>query len=138
MYTNSYGQPNNNSPFSTTSNDANLLSVSPIDTPTPVSRVSSLVFQESMNISSRSSLASKTATLSTHTPSTSQKMQRKCLCQEAFADENQAEAKILTSLAGKKYAQKMAEHVQRMVELGIKKQWMDLEAIDKWLQAEDH
>ena len=65
-------------------------------------------------------------------------MQRKCLCQEAFADENQAEAKILTSLAGKKYAQKMAEHVQRMVELGIKKQWMDLEAIDKWLHAEDH
>ena len=90
-----------------------------------------------MNLSSQSSSASKTSTLSIHTPSTSQKMQRKHSYQEAFVDENQAEAKILTSLAGEKHAQKMAEHVQWMVELGIKKQQMDLEATDKWLQAED-
>ena len=65
-------------------------------------------------------------------------MQRKCLHQEAFANENRAEAEILASLASEKHVQKMAEHAQQMVELGIKKQWMDLEATDKWLQAEDH
>ena len=32
----------------------------------------------------------------------------------------------------------MAEHAQRMLELGIKKQRIDLEANDKRLQAEDH
>ena len=31
----------------------------------------------------------------------------------------------------------MAEHVQRMVELGIKKQYIDLEATEKQHQAED-
>ena len=64
-------------------------------------------------------------------------MQRQCSHQEAFADKNQAEAEILTSLAGEKHARKMTEHVQQMVELGIKKQQMDLEATDKQLQAED-
>lgn len=89
-----------------------------------------------MNQSSRSSSASKASTPSTRALATSQK-QGKCSRQEAFADENRAEAEILASLAGEKHARKMAEHAQRMVELGIKKQRMDLEATDKRLQAED-
>ena len=47
------------------------------------------------------------------------------------------EAEILASLAGDKHAQKMAEHAQWMVELGIKKQHIDPEATEKWHQAED-
>ena len=114
--------------------DVVLLSPSPINTPTPVSQLPPpLVLQESMNLSSRSSSASKASTPSSHTLSTLQnlKVQGKCSRQEAFADENRAEAKILASLAGEKHAQKMAEHAQQMVELGIKKQCIDLEAIKK-------
>jgi hypothetical protein len=59
------------------------------------------------------------------------------LRQDTFADENRAEAVILASLAGEKHARKMAEHAHRMVELGIKKQCIDLEATEKQLQAED-
>ena len=95
------------------------------------------MLQESVNVSSRSSSASKVSTPSTRTPSTLQKAQGKRSRQEAFADENRAEAEILASLAGEKHARKMAEHAQRMVELGIKKQRMDLEATEKKLQAED-
>ena len=92
-----------------------------------------------MNLSSRSSSASKASTPSSCTLSTSQnlKVQGKCSRQEAFAYENRAEAEILASLAGEKHARKMAEHVQQMVELGIKKQRIDLEAIKKQHQAED-
>jgi hypothetical protein len=68
---------------------------------------------------------------------TSQKTRGKCSRQEAFADENKAEADILATLAAEKHARKMAEHVQRMVELDIKKQRMNLEANEKQLQAED-
>lgn len=98
------------------------------------------MLQESKNLSSRSSSASKASTPSSRPlsrVSTSQKAQGKRSRQEAFADENRAEAEILASLAGEKHARKMAEHAQRMVELGIKKQRMDLEATDKQLQAED-
>ena len=84
-----------------------------------------------MNLSSWSSLASKPSTPSTHALSTLQKSQGKCSRQEVFADENRAEAKILASLAGEKHAWKMAEHAQRMLELGIKKQCIDLEANGK-------
>ena len=52
-------------------------------------------------------------------------------------NKNRAEAEILASLAGEKHARKMAEHVQQMLELGIKKQRIDLEVNDKQLQAED-
>ena len=68
---------------------------------------------------------------------TSQRAQGKCSRQEAFADENKAEAESLAALAGEKHAQKMAEYAQQMVELDIKKQHIDLEATEKWLQAED-
>ena len=90
-----------------------------------------------MNLSSWSSLNSKVSTPSSRALSISQKAQGKRLRQEAFADENRAEAEILASLAGEKHARKMAEHAQRMVELGIKKQRMDLEATEKRLHAED-
>ena len=92
-----------------------------------------------MNLSSWSSSASKASTPSSRTLSTSQnlKVQGKRSRQEAFADENQAKAEIFASLAGEKHARKMAEHAQRMVELGIKKQRIDLEAIEKRHQAED-
>ena len=114
------------------------LSASPINTPTPVTRVPpALVLQESINVSSRSSSASKASTPSTRALSTSQKAQGKRSRQEAFADENRVEAEILASLAGEKHARKMAEHAQQMVELGIKKQRMDLEATEKRLQADD-
>ena len=95
------------------------------------------MLQESVNLSSLLSSASKGSTPSTRALSTSQRAQRKCSCQEAFADENCAEAEILASLAGEKHARKMAEHAQRMVELSLKKQRMDLEATEKQLQAED-
>ena len=96
------------------------------------------MLQESKNVSSRSSSAStKVSTPSTRPPSTLQKTQGKCSRQDAFADENRAEAEILATLAGEKHARKMAEHAQRMVELGIKKQRIDLEATDKQLQAKD-
>jgi hypothetical protein len=125
-----------------TANDAGLLPATPaslVNTPTPVSRLPlPLVLQESKNLSSRSSSAStKISTPSTRAPSTSQKAGGKCSRQDAFADENRAEAEILASLAGEKHARKMAEHAQRMVELGIKKQRIDLEATEKQLQAED-
>ena len=84
-----------------------------------------------MNLSSQSSSASKPSTPFTRALSTSQKSQGKCSRQEAFADENRAEAEILASLAGEKHARKMAEHAQQMLELGIKKQRIDLEVNDK-------
>ena len=65
-------------------------------------------------------------------------MQGKRSCQEAFADENKAEAQSLAALAGEKHARKMAEYAQWMVELDIMKQCIDLEATEKRLQAEDH
>jgi hypothetical protein len=95
------------------------------------------VLQESRNLSSRSSSASKLSTPSSRALSTSQKASGKCSRQEAFADENRAEAEILASLAGEKHARKMAEHAQRMVELGIKKQRLDLDATEKRHHAED-
>ena len=67
-----------------------------------------------------------------------QKAQGKCSHQEAFADENRAEAEILATLTGEKHTWKMAEYAQRMVELDIKKQHMDLDMNEKHLQAEDH
>ena len=88
-----------------------------------------------MNLSARSSSNSKVSTPSSR--ALSQKAQGKRSRQEAFSDENRAEAEILASLAGEKHARKMAEHAQRMVELGIKKQRMDLEATEKRLHAED-
>jgi hypothetical protein len=119
---------------SETPNNPGSLSASPINTPTAISRLPPpLVLHESINLSSRSSSASKASTPSTRAPQKSGKRSR----QEAFADENRAEAEILASLAGEKHARKMAEHAQRMVELGIKKQRMDLEATDKRLLAED-
>jgi hypothetical protein len=129
-------------------NGSRSASPGPINTPTPVSRPPPpSVFQDSINVSSRSSSASKVSTpstkistpsgLSTRTPSTLQKAQGKRSRQEAFADENRAEAEILASLAGDKHTRKMAEHAQRMVELGIKKQRIDIEATEKRLQAED-
>ena len=109
------------------------------------------MLQESKNLSSRSSSASKVSTPSaralstssaskastpsTRALSTSPKAKRSRV--EAFADENRVEAEILASLAGEKHARKMAEHAQRMVELGIKKQRIDIEATEKRLQAED-
>ena len=90
-----------------------------------------------MNLSCRSSSASKLSTPSSRALFTSQKVQGKRSRQEAFADENRAEAEILASLAGEKHARKMAEHAQRMVELGIKKQCLDLDATEKRLHAED-
>ena len=67
----------------------------------------------------------------------SQKTQGKRSRQEAFADENKAEAEILATLAAEKHARKMAEHAQRMVELELKKRRMDLDANEKRLQSED-
>ena len=67
----------------------------------------------------------------------SQKVQGKRSRQEAFADENKAEAQSLAALAGEKHARKMVEYAQWMVELDIKKQHIDLEATKKRLQAED-
>lgn len=52
-------------------------------------------------------------------------------------DENKAEAAVLASIAADKHARKMAEHAQRMAELGIKKQRMDIEANGKHLEVED-
>lgn len=95
------------------------------------------MLQESINVSSRSSSASKASTPSTRVLPTSQKAQGKRSRQEAFADENRVEAEILASLAGEKHARKMAEHAQRMVELDIKKQRIDLEVTEKRLQADD-
>ena len=137
---------NNNDGQTETPYDASSLSASPINTPTPDGHLpSSLVFQETQNLglaaisrsSSTSAPHSKVSTPSTHSTSTSQKVQGKHSWQEAFADENKAEAEILAALAAEKHARKMAEHAQRMVELDIKKQRMDLEANDKRLQAED-
>ena len=59
-------------------------------------------------------------------------------CQDIFADENKAEAKIFASLMADKHAQKKAKHAQHMLELEIKKQWTDLEATQKCLEAEGH
>lgn len=139
VITNRNGQiANDDGSLPATPDGAVPLSTSLVDTPTPVSRLPpSFVLQESKNLSSRSSSTSKASTPSTRALSTSQKAQGKCSRQEAFADENRAEAEILASLAGEKHARKMAEHAQRMVELGIKKQRMDLEASEKRLQAED-
>jgi type I site-specific restriction endonuclease len=67
-----------------------------------------------------------------------QKARGKHSCQEAFADENKAEAEILATFAAEKHTQKMVEHAQWMAELEIKKQHIDLEASEKQLQAEDH
>jgi hypothetical protein len=129
-----------------TPNNVSSLSASLINTPTHISQcLPPLVLQKSQNLGSvptsrsSSTLAphSKASALSTHATPISQKAQGKHSHQEAFADENRAEAEILASLAGKKHTQKMAEHAQWMVELDIKKQHMDLEATDKWLQAED-
>ena len=80
---------------------------------------------------------SKASTPSTLATSALQKTRGKRSRQEAFADENKAEAEILATLAAEKHTWKMAEHAQRMVELEIKKQRIDLEANEKWLQAED-
>ena len=52
-------------------------------------------------------------------------------------DKNKAEAAALASMTADKDTRKMAEHAQRMVELEIKKQRMDIEANGKLLQAED-
>jgi hypothetical protein len=68
----------------------------------------------------------------------SQKNKGKWSHQDAFADENKAEAEIFASLMADKHARKMAEHTQCMVELEIKKQRIDLEANEKHLEAEDH
>lgn len=121
--------------------------MSPIDSPTPApARLSQpSVFNETKNFafapSSRSSSTpqSKT-TLSTQTStriSQKKNLKGKRSHQDAFADENKAEAEILATLAAGKHARKMAEHAQRMVELEIKKRRMDLEANEKRLQAED-
>jgi hypothetical protein len=118
-----------------TTNGTDSLSASPINTPT-VSRPP-LVLHESMNLSSRSTSTSKVSTPSSRALSISQKAQGKRSRQEAFADENRAESEILASLAAEKHARKMAEHAQRMVELGIKKQRMDLDATEKRHHAED-
>ena len=67
----------------------------------------------------------------------SQKNKGKRSRQDAFADENKAEAEIFASLSADKHARKKAEHAQRMVELEIKKQRIDLEANAKHLEAED-
>jgi len=120
--------------------DASSLSASPINALTPDGHLpSSLVFQEMRNLGlaaisrSSSTLAphSKAYTSSTCSTPTLQKVQGKRSRQVAFTNENRAEAEILTMLAAEKHAQKMAEHAQWMVELDIKKQWMDLEANDK-------
>jgi len=44
---------------------------------------------------------------------------------------------VLANLASDKHTRKMAEHAQRMAELDIKKQCMDLEAKGKHLEAEE-
>ena len=138
---------NNNDGQLETLYDTSSLSASPVNTPTPDGYLpSSLVFQETRNLgleaisrsSSTSAPHSIASTPSTRSTSTSQKVQGKHSWQEAFADENRAEAEILVMLAVEKHAQKMAEHAQWMVKLDIKKQQMDLEANDKQLQAEDH
>jgi hypothetical protein len=116
-------------------------SVSPIDSPTPAGRLPQpTVFHETKNFtsapSSNSTPRSKATPSTAHT-SASQKKRVKRSHQDAFADENKAEAEILATLAAEKHARKMAEHAQRMVELEIKKQRMDLDANEKRLQAED-
>jgi hypothetical protein len=58
--------------------------------------------------------------------------------QEAFADENQAEAQIIANFNAEKHVRKMAEFAQRMAELELKKQRMALEADEKRLQVEAH
>jgi len=60
------------------------------------------------------------------------------MCQKAFADENKAETEVLAAFAVEKHAWKMAEHAQWMAKLEIKKQWINLEANEKQLQADDH
>jgi hypothetical protein len=52
-------------------------------------------------------------------------------------DENKAQATVLASIMVDKHARKMAEHAQCMAELGIKKQWIDIEANRKRLEAKD-
>jgi hypothetical protein len=69
-------------------------------------------------------------------PSTAPKA-RKRTCQEAFADESKAEAEQAAATNSEKHSRKMAGHAQRMVELEIKKQRMDLEAKGKHLEAEE-
>jgi hypothetical protein len=137
---------NNNDGQLETPYDASSHSASPINALTPDGHLpSSLVFQETRNLgsaaisrsSSTSAPHSKASTPSARSTPASQKVQGKRSRQEAFADENRAEAEILATLAAEKHARKMAEHAQRMVELDIKKQRMDLEANDKRLQAED-
>jgi hypothetical protein len=114
------------------------------DSPTPARPRPPPVFNDSKNLisvpSSRSTSStphSKTISSQASRASASQKTKGKRSRQEAFADENKAEAEILATLAGEKHVRKMAEHAQRMAELEIKKQRMDLEANEKRLQAED-
>jgi hypothetical protein len=116
------------------------------DSPTPARLPQPPVFQESKNFISAPSSQSTSSTphsKTTGTPSTrpsasqNLKTKGKRSRQEAFADENKAEAEILATLAAEKHARKMAEHAQRMAELEIKKQRIDLEANEKRLQAED-
>jgi len=127
---------------------------SPIDSPTPGLPQLQTVLQESRNSSSTPSTMalmpapqskastpapqSKALTPISRTTSTSQKGREKHTRQEAFADENKAETEVLTAIAAEKHTQKMVEHVQWMAELEIKKQRINLEANNKWLQAEDH
>ena len=128
-------------------NDDSYSIASPIDSPTPApAHLPQLsVLHETKNFAltlasaptSRSSSTPRSrATPSTQT-SASQKKRGKRPHQDAFADENKAEAEILATLAAEKHARKMAEHAQRMVELEIKRQRMDLDANEKRLQAED-
>jgi hypothetical protein len=99
---------------------------SPIDSPTPAPRPP--VFHETKNFtfapSSRSSSTPQSKTTPSTQTSASQKKRGKRSHQDAFADENKAEADILATLAAGKHARKMAEHAQRMVELEIKRQRM--------------
>jgi hypothetical protein len=91
------------------------------------------------NSKSTRSTPSKLSTPFSHTTATtsSKKAKGKRTHQDAFADENKSEAMVLASMASDKHTRKMAEHEQRMAELGIKKQRMDLEAKGKHLEAEE-
>jgi len=53
-------------------------------------------------------------------------------------DKNKAEAEVLANLGAAKHARRMAEHAQHMAKLELKKQWIDVEASEKQMQAEDH
>ena len=137
----------NNNDGQLETNNASSLSASPLNSPSLAGQLPPpFIFQESRNFgsvpTSRSTSTltphSKASTPSTHQTFILQKTQGKCSHQEGFVDENWARAKILATLAAEKHTRKMAEHAQWMAELEIKKQHMDLEVNDKWLQAEDH